>query len=720
MKDKLNAIIKYLTQKRVLIPIGILILIYILINVLYEPIFEAYTGLQNGKLTYDSSKKLTDAEFDAVAREIVRAERLKTAEEITKDVKNEFTRKIRINMLINTPSFMNNTKYKHIKYFRDAGIRQYKGPETCTKCHKTMTVHLPDGSTKKVSTMGDVMNSIHFLFLSKSKGFTTYGFDGRQVNGEGTRPIPIGKIDRACGIPGSFSWTGWAALIKTKPAHAHGKIVMRSEGCGGCHVGGNYQPPTEMMLPGGKIPKEVQHGIDCLICHSQTYNMNYRYVIKDKKGLRWNQDRTMRAAMAVTKPTSYNCLTCHQHDLGGDVYKYNKAAKALGFKNKRMLHAGTKRGTAYSPADDVHARAGLVCTDCHVPEGHKIPRGAKGVDLVSNDLPGKPVECTNCHTAAPHTQSPNAAILNGHAARVACETCHITHLQKENVVLRDWVHPTWNEEEGAYIPTDIYWSGETNKGFIFLWFNGKGSFLANALGDNPSNPGHYDPFNNQMAKITDPEIIEAVRKAAIELKKKYKDINVEEYVRMATNPLSQLSPEMQKKRNEIIKRNLVPIMQSGESKIYPFKLFNAMMYEDMSNQGPFGAMILPFDYPSYYETGDSKLSVLTALKVPIMKRMYEFPFKEFMMDEYMHYFGVDEWHTIYPVKDGKLRNVEPHWMRQMGTLMINHGIVKKGRTCTECHSPHGILDFKALGYSPERAKELENLPEAQKAQAELN
>jgi hypothetical protein len=223
-----------------------------------------------------------------------------------------------------------------------------------------------------------------------------------------------------------------------------------------------------------------------------------------------------------------------------------------------------------------------------------------------------------------------------------------------------------------------------------------------------------------MAKITDPEIIEAVRKAAIELKKKYKDINVEEYVRMATNPLSQLSPEMQKKRNEIIKRNLVPIMQSGESKIYPFKLFNAMMYEDMSNQGPFGAMILPFDYPSYYETGDSKLSVLTALKVPIMKRMYEFPFKEFMMDEYMHYFGVDEWHTIYPVKDGKLRNVEPHWMRQMGTLMINHGIVKKGRTCTECHSPHGILDFKALGYSPERAKELENLPEAQKAQAELN
>ncbi len=716
MKNKLLSIIKYLTQKRILIPVGIMILLYILISLLWEPIFEAYTGLSNGKLTYDSSKKLTDAEFEAVAREIIRSERLKKAMEITKDVKNDFTRKIRINMLMNTPSFANATEFKHINYFRDAGIRQYKGPETCTRCHKTMTVHLPDGTKKTVSTLDDVMNSIHFLFLRKTKGFTTYGFNGKQVNGKGTRPIPVGKIDRACGIPGSFSWTGWAALIKTKPAHAHGKTVIRSEGCGGCHIGGNYQPPTEAMLPGGKIPKEAKHGIDCLICHSQKYNMNYRYVIKDKNGLlRWNQDRTMRAAMTVTKPTAFNCLTCHQHDLGGDVYKYNVASKELGFKHKRMLHVGTKRGTPFSPADDVHARAGLVCTDCHVPEGHKIPRGAKGVDLVSNDLPGKPVACENCHTSAPHTVSPYSAILNGHVARIACETCHITHLEKENVVLRDWVHPTWDEEEGAYIPTDIYRSGETNKGFIFLWFNGKGSFLANALGDNPSNPGHYDPFNNQMAKITDPEIIEAVRKAAIELKKKYKDINVEEYVRMATNPVSQLSPEMQKKRNEMIRRNLIPIMQSGESKIYPFKLFNAMMYEDMNNQGPFGAMILPFDYPTYYETGDTKLSVLTALKVPIMKRMYEFPFKEFMMDEYMHYFGVSEWKTIYPVKNGKLYNVEPHWMRQMGTLMINHGIVKKGRTCTECHSPHGILDFKALGYSPERAKELENLPEAQKA-----
>lgn len=710
MKNKIWTFAKSKTGKWIIIPLAVILLFYFLIAVLYEPIFEAYTGLENGPLTYDSSKKLTDSEFEAVARQITRAERLKRATEITKDVKDSFARQVRINMLMNTPSFLNATEFKHIKYFRDAGIRQYEGPKTCIRCHETMTVHLPDGSVKKVNTMDDVMNSIHFLFQRTASGFTIYGYDGREVNGKGIRPIPVGKIDRACGIPGSFSWTGWAALIKTHPAHSD-TVVMRSEGCGGCHVGGNYQPATEAMLPGGKVPKEAQQGIDCLICHSQTYDMNYKYVIKDKRGLRWNQDRTMKAAMAVTKPTAYNCLTCHQHDLGGDVYKYNEASKALGYKNKRILHEGTKRGTAFSAHDDVHAKAGMVCTDCHVPEGHKIPRGTKGVDLVSNDLPGKPVSCESCHTSAPHTESVDRVILNGHVGRLACETCHITHLQEENVVLRDWVHPTWSEEEGMYVPTDIYRSGETNKGFIFLWFNGKGTYLANALGDNPSNPGHYDPLNKQLVEITDPEIVAAIRQKALELKKVYKDLDVDQYVHTVTHPLSQLSTEMRKQRSEMIRKYIRPIMEKGQSKIYPFKLFNAMMYEDMGNQGPFGAMIMPFDYPIYYEKGDPKLSVFTALQMPIMKRMYELPFKEYMMDEYMHYFGVKTWNTTFPIQNGKLHNVEPHWMRQMGTLMVNHGIVKEGRTCVECHSPHGIMDFKALGYSPERIKDLQNLPE---------
>ena len=90
--------------------------------------------------------------------------------------------------------------------------------------------------------------------------------------------------------------------------------------------------------------------------------------------------------------------------------------------------------------------------------------------------------------------------------------------------------------------------------------------------------------------------------------------------------------------------------------------------------------------------------------------MYQTPFKLYIMDEFMSYFGVSGgWQTNYPLVDGKLVNVEPHWMRQMGTLMINHGIQGKGRECRECHTPHGIMDFAGPGYTPDQAAEVENL-----------
>ncbi len=253
-------------------------------------------------------------------------------------------------------------------------------------------------------------------------------------------------------------------------------------------------------------------------------------------------------------------------------------------------------------------------------------------------------------------------------------------------------------------------SGKPGKGFTFLWFNGNGTFLANALGNNPNGSNDYDPLMKQAARIDDPEVIAAVRAKASELKQRYPDIDVDAYVRMATDPLSQLPPEMLAKRQAMIQANLRQVMNQGESRIYPFKLFNAMMYEDMSNQGPFGAMILPFDYASYYETGDTQASVGKAVSDPIVQRMYQEPFKLYMMDEFMSYFGItDGWKTIYPLVDGKLANVEPHWMRQMGTLMVNHGIQGKGRDCIECHSPNGVMDYKLLGYSPERAAELEDV-----------
>ncbi len=40
-------------------------------------------------------------------------------------------------------------------------------------------------------------------------------------------------------------------------------------------------------------------------------------------------------------------------------------------------------------------------------------------------------------------------------------------------------------------------------------------------------------------------------------------------------------------------------------------------------------------------------------------------------------------------------------------ISVNHAIKKIGLSCNQCHSPRGVMDFKALGYSPAQVKELE-------------
>ncbi len=703
----------FFSARRLLVAIPVLlILLTLAYKVVYPWAFQLYVGETSVVLTYPNSDRLTDTQFEALARDLSESARREQAAQIVREGQGAFAREVKIEMLMNTPSMVRASEPTHIKYFRDAGIRAYEGPRTCLQCHATIQVDHEDGSTSTVDTLEDIVNSVHFKFQSDASGFSTYGYDGRMVNAGGARNIPVGKINRACGIPGSFSWTGWAALIKTYPEGTDGAAVMRSEGCGQCHIGGDYYPATEKMLPIGDVTVDAKQGVDCLICHASEYDMNQRHIIGDEVGLRWNQDRSMRAALSVGRVSNQNCLNCHQHNMGGDVYLHNVAAQSLGEKNQRLLHAGAKRGNPFSPTDDVHAAADIQCTDCHVPEGHKIPRGRFGVDLVANDLPNKDVACDGCHSKAPHNTSKHKALLNGHIARIACETCHIRELEEDNVVLRDWVHPSWNGEEGLWGPTDIYRSGKPGKGLSYLWFNGNGTFLANALGSNPTGSDeNYNPLMRQIARIEDPEIIAAVRAKAIELKQTYPEIDVEDYVERATQPLSQLSPEMLERRSAMIEQNLRPVMNQGENRIYPFKLFNALMYEDMANQGPFGAMILPFDYTTYYESGDSGAAVIEAIRNPIVRRMYQTPFKLYMMDEFMAYFGVSEgWTTDYPLVDGKLAtHVEPNWMRQMGTLMVNHGIQRTGHGCKDCHAPDGILDYAALGYDPHRAAELMDL-----------
>lgn len=658
----------------------------------FPSILRWYTGDRIAHFTYANQDHLSDGEFERLARELERSSTRSLVEDRTRRDSDPILQAEDARLLTDLPSTRRSADLDHVEYFREAGIRSYEGPETCLTCHEEMTVQTTDGETETVHTMDNVMNSVHYRLFSKERNaFSTYGYNGVKVNSG--RPIPVGKIDRACGFPGSFTWTGWAALIHAKPEGRPEEL--RSEGCGQCHIGGGYGPPSEEMMPVVVREKDAEQGIDCLICHSRTYDMDERYVIDDGVGLRWNQDRSMRAAMTVGRPDQEACLRCHQHDMGGDTYPTNQASQHTGYEHPRLLHSAAKRGTPYSPESDVHAAAGMTCLDCHVTQGHKIARGAKGVDLVSNDLPNVEVSCESCHTDAPHVADPDVrAILNGHTARVACETCHITRLWQDNAVLIDWLDPQWNPEEGVYTPRPLYQTGDMSRAVQYLWFNGNGTFLANALGSNPTGDGDYNPL---MAQITHFDAADSLVIPGVQ----------------DNNFLSQLSPDMRARRQVMVARNILPLQEQGTSKIYPFKVFNARMYEDMNNRGPFGAMIMPFDYTTYYETGDPLASMKKAVSNPMVRRMYQLPFKLYMMDDFMEYFGVGQWTMRYPLEPENEDALEGRWMRQMGTLMINHGVTRQARSCAECHTTDGLLDFRALGYSEERARDLENLPELQ-------
>ena len=601
------------------------------------------------------ARRVTDDEFEQIARQLQAGPG--TYVTIDTAARNaEVYQAVAERLAGNVSSFNRRAGLVHIERFREAGIREYRGPETCLQCHETIRVKDGKGGYAKVDLRDNVQQSVHFG-LNKFEGFNTFGFNGKRVEG-----IPMGKIDRACGIPGSFTWTGWATIVTAKGGKTY------SDGCGQCHAGGQYGPMSGTMFPGYQPTDAEFASMDCLICHSAAYDMNEKYVVQDDNGkYRWNQDRSMKAAMAVVKPASDNCLRCHEHNHGGDMYAQNAAAQNRGYRNPRLLHPGAKRGNPTRGAD-VHYQAGLQCLDCHESHGHLIARGTRGTDLVSNDLPGVEVSCEKCHSGTPHIQDKTQrAFLNAHTDRLACETCHITHLTDDNVVLRDWTQPVFDTVEGIWIYRDLLRSGKPGEAITYRWHNGMGTFMAGALGDNPNGLNLYRAFT------TKPD-----------------------------------QPHQGFDYAGYYERTFRPLAKEGKSKIAPFKRFNAKMYEDMANQGPFGGMLLPFDYNVYYETGDPKASVMKAMEDPIIQMMYGTMFKKYMMDAFMNYMGIEKGWTI-PFSG----RVEAKWMRQDATLMLNHSITKDAMACESCHAPvaKGVMSFEELGYPSARVRDLRNLEE---------
>ena len=554
--------------------------------------------------------------------------------------------------------------FNHVEIFRKKGIRAYEGPQTCLTCHKEMKVK--DAHTEKeksVDLMENLLGSTHYRFYT-TKHPNVYGFNGKLADN-----FPMGKINRPCPKPGSFAITAWAELVVTE----HGDTL--SEGCGQCHIGGQYQAPLGDMMPGYHTTDDEKNAIDCLICHSAAYDMNRKQVVQDENGYkRWEQDRSMTAAMSVTNTTSQTCLRCHQHNFGGDIYvdsldtSYMQSLMNTGHERPRVLHPGSKRGTPFSPSWDVHAAAGLNCTDCHVTEGHLIAKGTHTTTMMTNDLPDVEIACENCHTNEPHSENEEIAdFLNAHTERVACVTCHITSLHEDNATRRDFNSPIFEEHPGVYVYSDVK---ETTppKAITYVWWNGDATFLGNPIGDNPNGQNLYSFYKPQHVW---PE---------------YKNYDYKGWYEKVMRPIAK---------------------KGRPSKLYAMKVFNGKQHIDLQNMGPFGGMYVPYNLPTYYKTGDPAKAAGAEMKKSMMAKMYGSMFKMYMMDQFMTYmddgtgkqlsgWNMDAYDDVVAMKKGK---VEPRWIPMDASMEISHAVRREGAlTCANCHSKNGVLDWKGLGY----------------------
>ena len=474
--------------------------------------------------------------------------------------------------------------FNHIERFQKEGILAYKGPATCLRCHDQIQYQdAVSGDTIHADLWENLLTSSHYTFYTEEHD-NVYGFNGELVGN-----FKMGKINRPCPKPGSFAMTAWAEIVLLD----NGDTL--SEGCGQCHIGGQYQAPLGEMMPGYVTLEKEKEAIDCLICHAQAYDMNYKEVLIDPNGRqRWGQDRTMKAALSVTKTSAQTCLRCHQHNLGGDIYidsldnSYHQSLLSLGHNHKRVLHPGSKRGTPYSPSWDVHAAAGLDCTDCHATEGHKIARGTHTTTLMANDLPNVEVSCEKCHSNAPHSEDEKLAdAYNTHSDKIACQPCHIPSLHPDNATRRDFNKPMFEEHLGIWIYTDIEKETEPGQAMKYVWWNGDATFLGNAIGDNPNGGNSF--------KFYDPGYVWP----------EFADFDY----------------------NTWYEKKMRPIAQKRPSKLYPMKVYNGKQHIDLQNMGPFGGMFVPYNLPVYYTTGNPDRSAQAEMDKSMMGMMYGFMFK---------------------------------------------------------------------------------------------
>ncbi|MFM1945265.1 MAG: hypothetical protein RI897_4247 [Verrucomicrobiota bacterium] len=184
-------------------------------------------------------------------------------------------------------------------------------------------------------------------------------------------------------------------------------VASNEPRCTSCHAGYGWRDDTFDFTDSSKI--------DCLVCHDATGT--YKKVPTGAGAVDPTVDLLAVAKSVGSTPTRVACGSCHFYGGGGDAVKH-----------------GTMDSTLAAPTRAVDVHMGVdglnfSCVVCHTADKHVMPGSRYSKDQPDN------VNCEKCHTAAPHADP----VQNTHAARVACQTCHIPVMARGNKGTKmDW------------------------------------------------------------------------------------------------------------------------------------------------------------------------------------------------------------------------------------------------------------------------------------------
>lgn len=222
-------------------------------------------------------------------------------------------------------------------------------------------------------------------------------------------PDGILNNDKTAGLLASIHWT-WRHTNQLSTAETQdlGKanvinnycvaVSSNEPRCTSCHIGQGWRDDT--------FDFEDPNNLDCLVCHDTTGT--YKKT-PTAAGAPDPSVDLLAVAQSVGPTSRASCGACHFFGGGGDAVKHGDMDSTLTNPTREL---------------DVHMGVDGLNQNCSFCHSHELDDHQLHGSRYSKDAPDNAL-CEQCHTDSPHGEARSGPRLDGHTARVACQTCHI-------------------------------------------------------------------------------------------------------------------------------------------------------------------------------------------------------------------------------------------------------------------------------------------------------